>query len=311
MFDCSRWFELTRYTGDAEVGMPNQQQPSAIPEFARRRARALIGWLPVNEGALCLAGRQMEQQANPDHVARCETARQAVAARPPGIDQNALVAELPGTLQPHVDAIRQTAIGAQILQESGEPKWVDLAKVCAAQPQIFVEDAARRVEGISADDLAKLAAITLPVPTPTQMPVAFDKAKNAWIVSSPNPNLRVAGNFNTPVGPGLMGLGFAVTLGVSYVHVARLGDRYFLRDGYHRAYGLMAVGVRFAPALVTEYNSFEEVGLPQGLLPQAAYLGDRPPLLRDYLDDTVAADTSVPAAQKTVVVQALEVSSVG
>jgi hypothetical protein len=67
----------------------------------------------------------------------------------------------------------------------------------------------------------------------------------------------------------------------------------------------------FAPALVKEFQSFEEVGLPQGLLPQGAYPGDKPPRLTDYLDDLVAADTSVPVVQKMVVVQGLELSSVG
>jgi hypothetical protein len=101
-----------------------------------------------------------------------------------------------------------------------------------------------------------------------------------------------------------MGFGFAVRQQQSYVQVARLGDRYFLRDGYHRAYGLLAAGIRYVPALVKDFPSFEEVGLPPGLLPQGAYLGDRPPLLTDYLDDSVAANTSLPVAQKMVVVQA-------
>ena len=284
---------------------------SPTPGFAQRRARALIGWLPIVEGSLWLAGRQMNEQPNPEHVAACEAARQVVAGRAPGIDQQALFSDLPPEVAAHVEALRNDQKSAQILAESGDPKIVDLARVCAAQPQILVEDAVRRVEGMAVDDMLALIRLTLPLPVPEQIPIAFDPIKNAWILSSPNPNLRVAGHFNAQVGPGLSGFGFIVTLQKSYVQVAGLGGRYFLRDGYHRAYGLLAAGIRFVPALVKEFESFEQVGLPQGLLPQGAYLGERPPLLPDYLDNQVAANTNIPIVQKMVVVQALELNSVG
>jgi hypothetical protein len=282
-----------------------------IPGFAQRRARALIGWLPLEECALWLAGRQLNQQPNQAHLAACEAARRVVAARQPGVNQEDLFNDVPPAITSHIETLRQDPAGAQILAEAGEPRVVDLARVCAAQPQILVEDARKRVEGIATDDFAAIAEVTLPLPVPAQIPVAFDATKNAWILSSPNPNLRVAGNFSAPLAPGVMGFGFAVALQKSYLQVAGLGGRYFLRDGYHRAYGLLAAGIRYAPALVKEFQSFEQVALPQGLLPQGAYLGDRPPLLPDYLDDRVAADTSLPVFQKMVVVQGLELSSVG
>ena len=73
----------------------------------------------------------------------------------------------------------------------------------------------------------------------------------------------------------------------------------------------MPAGIRHVPALVRDYESFEQVDLPQGLLPQAAYLGERPPILSDYHDDQVAANTTLPVVQKMVVVQGLELNSVG
>jgi hypothetical protein len=78
--------------------MPEPIQPqvtSPTPGFGRRRARTLIGWLPINEGALWLAGRQMSEQPNPEHIAACETARQVVAARAPGLDQTGIFSALP------------------------------------------------------------------------------------------------------------------------------------------------------------------------------------------------------------------------
>lgn len=290
---------------------PTQPTPAApTPGFAQRKARALIGWLPAQEGALCLAGRQMGT-ASAEQIAVCERARAAVAARARGIDQTALFEPLPAELQPHIDALRGDPKSADILNTSGTPQMVDLARVCAAQPQIHTEDARRRVEGLTADALLAIARVTLPLPSQEMLPVAFDPAKNAWILSSPNPNLRVVGNFSAPVGVGLSGFGFAVALQKSYLQVAGLDGRYFLRDGYHKAYGLLARGITKVPALVKDFATFEEVGMPPGLLPQGAYLGARPPVLTDYLSDDVSADTLLPITQKMIVVQALELHSIG
>lgn len=253
----------------------------------------------------------MNPEPKAEHVARCEAARQAVAERAPGVDQSALFRELPAEVQAYMEELKRDPKSAQIMAESGIPRLVDLSRVCAAQPQIHVEDAQKRVEGVEGGDMVALANITMPLPSAETLPVAFDQTKNAWIISSPNPNLRVAGHFNAEVAPGITGLGFAVALQKSYVQVAGLGGRYFLRDGYHRAYGLLAAGVRLVPALVREFNSFEEVALPAGLLPQGAYLGNRPPLLTDYLNDDVSADTQVPITQKMIVVQGLEINSIG
>lgn len=284
---------------------------ASTPSYARRRARALIGWLSVQEGALWAAGRdQHAANVQPEHQEACHRARSNVAARPPGIDQSQLFLNPPESLRPHIERLQSDPESAQVLATSGEIKVVDLRRICAAQPHVLTEDAKRRVEGIDRSDMEALAALTLPIPKREQFPVTYDPLKNTWLLASPNPNLRVVGNFSSSVGPGFSGFGFAVAQQQSYVQVAGVGGRYFLRDGYHRAFGLVAAGIYFAPALVKDFPTLEDAQLPQGLLPQSAYLGDRPPLLVDYLDDTVAVDTSLPSTTKIIIIQALEVSSI-
>jgi hypothetical protein len=51
----------------------------AAPSYAKRKARALIGWLTELEGALWIAGRHQAQAVDPAHVARCQQAREVVA----------------------------------------------------------------------------------------------------------------------------------------------------------------------------------------------------------------------------------------
>ena len=65
------------------------------------------------------------------------------------------------------------------------------------------------------------------------------------------------------------------------------------------------------PVFVREFATFNELALPAGLLPQDVFLGDRPPLLADYLNDDVSAAIQMPATQKIVIVQALELSTLG
>ncbi len=283
---------------------------SSEPSYARRKARTLIGWLSEQEGALWIAGRQMAQEADPEHIARCRAARAAVELRPEGHSQNNIFQPLPDTLTEHIASLRAAPRTAQILADAGEPRMVDLRLVCAAQPTIYVDDAANRVRDLVATDAPGIAAVTLPLHTPKKMPVGFEPQKNAWVFSSPNPNLRVAGNFSVEVAPGVNGFGFVVEVALSYLQVAGFNGRYFLRDGYHRAFGLLAAGIHFAPALVKDYAAFEEIQMPIGLLPPPTYLGSRPPLLVDYLDNTVAADTHLPVMTKMVVIQALDLNSV-
>lgn len=72
--------------------------------------------------------------------------------------------------------------------------------------------------------------------------------------------------------------------------VARIQGRYFLRDGYHRAYGFLSNGIYVVPAFVREFGATEQLGIPAGMLPTGAWLGDRPPFLPDYIDDAVSAE---------------------
>src|SRR5437879_13199973 len=108
--------------------------------------------------------------------------------------------------------------------------------------------------------------------------------------------------------PGVNAFGFVVAVATSMLQVASYHGRYLLRDGYHRAYGFLSRGITRVPALVREVATFDALGLPIGLLPQDAFLGDRPPLLVDYLNDEVAADVVMPVTQQVVSIQASELN---
>lgn len=102
-----------------------------------------------------------------------------------------------------------------------------------------------------------------------------------------------------------MGFGFKVTVMSSFLQVASFQGRYVMRDGYHRAFGLLSRGISRVPAYVRNFDTTENLA-PVGMMPQATWLGDQPPLLRDYHDDQVAEPVSLPAPHRLIVISALE-----
>ena len=47
------------------------------------------------------------------------------------------------------------------------------------------------------------------------------------------------------------------------------------------------------------------------MLPEASYLGERPPFLADYLADAVSTEIDLPASQKMLVIQGIEMNPMG
>jgi hypothetical protein len=286
---------------------------SALPANAlsspHQTGRSLIGWMTADEATLCLSGRRADLQNLPEYGQRAEQARASVAAREAGLDQANIQAAPPPELDAHIEALHQSAAAAQMFNEGWQVCPLDLPRVCAAQPTIITGSSTQRAEGLVANDLAALAAVSLPISVPATFPAAFDPTKNTWVFSSANPNLRIQGAFNGQAQPGQNVFGFVVGISTSFLSAAVYQNRYLLRDGYHRAFAFLSRGITRVPAFVRTFGSYQELGLPAGMLPQEAFLGARPPVLRDYLSQDVSADVEIPVTQKIVLVQAQEFST--
>lgn len=289
----------------------------ATPSYAKRKARALIGWLTPEEGALWLAGRDQKAASDPALLIRVQQFRATAAARLPVTGQPAVVSPLTTETDAHIAAFAANPWGARMLADAGTPMLVDLTKIRGMQPVVNIEEARTRVAGINPKDLGAIAALTIPVP-PVQpdLQAMFDPSKQAHILASPNPNLRVLAQLSgipIEIAPGMRvaGFGFAVALLPSVLNVIGVNGRYFLMDGYHRAIGLLESGITHVPALVREFGSAQEARIPANMLSADIFLGDRPPFLPDYLDANVSVETLSPLVTKMIVIQALEVTPLG
>lgn len=286
----------------ADAARPPVANPGVHIE---RPARVLLGWLTAQEAAQFQSGRG-SRLVTAAETESAERARATVARRNGGIDQTNAVTDAPAELNDHIERLQEPA--AAFFREGWRVAVVDLTKICPLQPSVFVDHAEQRTADVVADDIQSIATSTLPLPSVATLPIQFDETRQTWLVSSPNPNLRIVGNWSGPLQGGLIGLGFAVSITPSFLQVARFQGRFVLRDGYHRAYGFLQRGITRVPAFVREFAPFQDLGLPAGLLSQAAYLGDQPPTLPDYLDDALSVTVSIPAVQKMIVVTGMELT---
>lgn len=277
--------------------------PDELAKGSPRRARSLIGWMEPPTAALMLAGNRGDVPITAEMHHRIQQAHDAVQRRAEGIDQTDLVSQLPTTLEAHAAALR-AGPGQQFFNEGWQLGLVDLPRVCAAQPSVFVD--ADVPTDLPTSSLGDLANITLPLNSQQQFNVLPDQTRSIWLITSLNPNLRVMGHIATTPAPGQPPcFGFAVAPCLSMMQVVRTRGRYVLRDGYHRAVSLLRQGVSSVPAFVWDNDVIEQV-LSPGMLPQSAYLSPRPPTIADYLDDDVAEEVQLPAMQKVIIVQATE-----
>jgi len=275
-----------------------------------RPARVLIGWMTEQEACLSLAKRQIQHAANPEYVQQAKAAINAVQTRDVGIDQDNLLSDAPEELNDYINEFKAQEDFKVFAQEGWDIKIADLSKVCALQPVVFSDHAEERTEQAQEQDLLSLAKVTLPIAGKAPIPVQFDQNKNTWMITSRNPNLRIIGHVSLPV-QGKTTCGFVVDITPSFIQVVLHRGRYVLRDGYHRSIGLLGRDINKAPVLFKEFAEYDGLGIGPGMLQGHAYQGDRPALLKDYLDESVSAKAYLPATQKMIVIQGMEMNPMG
>jgi hypothetical protein len=218
-------------------------------------------------------------------------------------------AELKNTLEVFADRSDIQAIMQPFDWSVG---FVDLGRnVLSYQPIIVTEDATARLESVDRNDLLSIAAACLPPPSTMKLQVGFDPAQSALTASSVNPNLRVGGfgTFDTvtPSGQTQRIFGFHLGFGVSFVQVAEYQGRWMIRDGYHRAYGLLRLGISQVPCVIVKARRFDETGGGRAsLFDYEKVFSERPPLLTDFLSDRFSVDVRIQAQMKIVRIKAEE-----
>jgi hypothetical protein len=269
-------------------------------------ARALLGWLSDKQARGALTSHRRDLDLTDEQLRAVGAARATVAARARFAAASPIVSPCPDALYVHRDALYGHERFRTFREEGWEIAIVDLARVCVVQHTVLAEPDPR-IAGVKADDLATLAAITLPIPDPQTLTYQVDSLRNVAAIWSFDGNLRVVGFAAREVPRGTH-MGFIVEIATSYLQVADVGGRFVLRDGNHRAATLVKRGITRVPALVRSFAQGEDLGVPKGVLSPATYLGERPPTPVDYWNDAVSASVLIPRRRKLVLIQGLEQS---
>lgn len=108
---------------------------------------------------------------------------------------------------------------------------------------------------------------------------AISQESNGFVVKTRSTNLRVlfAGPLGVDAAAQMNIAGIAFGVSSPLVHVMRINGRTYLRNGFHRVYGLRKAGATHVPCIFLDAANFAELGAPGGTFDRALLESDNPP----------------------------------
>jgi hypothetical protein len=169
---------------------------------------------------------------------------------------------------------------------------VDVRLLLAFQRRIALDSEAHAAAVPTADNTVGLMDLCFAQPKP----ILCDSIRSdaSVLLRSTNPNLqfRITDDDSRPI---------AIHSGSPFFEVAQFRDRWFLRDGYHRACRCLEARVFHLPAVIVRARTLEEVGAAYPwFFPEEVLFSTAPPLVSDFLDDALVIEYHRPPLIKTL-----------
>ncbi len=279
--------------------------------------RALLAWMDDQQAVQARASFLPDTLEN--HQQAIAVSRAVVASRPaftstphfPKLEQNELLEAIKA--RPQMNAV-----------VNGFADWhfamVDLRDILAFQPVVRIDGLERRWSAFQ-ECQEQIYEICFP----TEQPIKILQIQDAqgYTISSLNPNFGIGTvplNPNQPIVLNVAGdpsqppvsvpaFPFVLVTNPNYLQIAYYQGRYILRNGYHRAAGFLRRGIYTVPSVVVEAQTFEQIVPMSGMFSREIVLGERPPLLTDFWDDSVACTCLRPATRKTFRISIQEITT--
>lgn len=227
-------------------------------------------------------------------------AKRTLSVRPSFLPRCPIVEEETEVLAPLLEERKPS------IEASGEFRgldWtlavVDLRKLIAFQRRVCFASSFRSKISIGTGP-ADFLPLTLPAGREfMNESLQIDMAENRMAIRSYNPNLQLTFANQEALFSGASPV--TISTGSPYFEVARFRDRWFLRDGYHRAYELLRQGVFLVPAVVLHTTSLEELGADKPwFFSESVLFSARPPLVADYQEESLVFEYQRPARQRVL-----------
>lgn len=294
-------------SAEAVAVRPHEEDEASVAQQVR--VRELVAWgLDENRFRPHIDGLNAKSEAARASVAQLESVaqRDSVARRESFAAHDPLVRDLPEFV---ARLLEEQSERADLHEEMQGLEWstgvVDLRELLAFQRRL-VFDALHVHERLPAqEDWRGLVALAFGAAIPVSYrTVAVSGAE--LVLQSENPNLqlrRVQLHGARVASP----LPLALHGGSPFFEVAEYRGRWFVRDGYHRAYRLLRAGVVRCPAVIVRARTLAELGPVQPwFFAEETLLGPRPPRVVDFLDDSLTMEYLRPRLYKTLRVRVEE-----
>jgi hypothetical protein len=282
-----------------------------------QQSRWLLAWMNEQEAIPALLGRTKSPNEDiTQPLTVWHDLRAALLRRAPYRQPTPALGKLPAELKKQAAEFRQRP---DAIADLDGQDWtigvVDLRHLLSLR-RVVDESALRRAQQVIPDDPGSLFSFCLPQPgREARVAGTLDKINKAITLTSQNWNFRIVSPLMLDLdvsGPGQpprkeKHIGFIVGFGPPFVHVVECNGRWLLGDGYHRCYGLLQRSMYRITCVFTKVRNFADIRpLPPDSFSEEILFGERPPLLTDFLDDSVARTAMRAAEQKVIRIAASE-----
>jgi hypothetical protein len=166
----------------------------------------------------------------------------------------------------------------------------------------YIEDLRPELQG---EDPLSIAKFAIPQQVAVQLKAMADPSRRSVSLISRHKGLLVAGPqlHQTPVG---VEARFLITSGSALIVVSNIGNRLFLRTGIHRAYLLASLGIARIPCVVVHEKMLSPISSSYPSFSADVLTQPRPPLLKDFFDESLSLTATLPRTNKIIRISAEE-----
>jgi hypothetical protein len=159
---------------------------------------------------------------------------------------------------------------------------VDLRLLLAFQRRILLDSDAMDAPLPGADDWCGLMNLCFAEPKPIVCEAVRSDAVFVFRSMNLNLHFRFTDDHSKPI---------AIHAGSPFFEVAQYRGRWFLRDGYHRAFRCLRAGLFPLPAVIVRARTLEELGAVRPwFFPEEVLFSATPPRVIDFLNDALVIE---------------------
>lgn len=237
-----------------------------------------------------------EFRPNTDTLPReIDRARRQIAKRESLIFEDAILANVPRALAGSIERVLKRF---DLQEEMKGLDWtigvVDLRRLHAFQRRLILNGRRPYLEIPDADNWPALFEFAFPPAAPVEYR-RLASSGSELVLQSENPNFQVRTSATCDRHP------IQLHGGSPFFEVAEFRGRWFLRDGYHRAYRLLRGNVQYLPAVIVRARTLAELGpVYPWFFSEETLFGSAPPCVTDFLDDSLTINYVRPRLLKTL-----------